>query len=341
MKKEDVNKIYENESDTTRKIFAQRLINLRKKRGLTQSELADKVGIQQSAYARYEKGKFMPRAETVRKIAEVLEVSEAYLINTQDVAAHILEDSEVIDISMCILKDQINTIPFELVKKRICEWMTKADPTTLRYMVYLVEALQSKEMGNEIGFLYDREFVETHLTHPSTPGTKGKEVYTEPESMFYAMTYFNGADEAIEHLNNLGFNIYGQKFLDMVKKLDEESRKDAKENKVQWFEEMCEKMRANEGIVTKPLFNDYGQSFEILRKDDEKFDKYRDSDDFDRAWRKAQAKGEIPIINLTGEELEFEKPEVIENWWSTPEEKEAMYQKYLEEQEKKNKEEDG
>ena len=53
----------------------------RKKKGLTQSDLADLVSVAQSSLARYENGTMRPTLEVVKKIANVLEVSVDELLN--------------------------------------------------------------------------------------------------------------------------------------------------------------------------------------------------------------------------------------------------------------------
>ena len=49
-----------------------KLIDLRRSRGLTQSELADKAQINQTAVSLYEQGHRSPNLRTARRLAEVL-----------------------------------------------------------------------------------------------------------------------------------------------------------------------------------------------------------------------------------------------------------------------------
>ena len=53
----------------------------RKKKGLTQSDLADLVNVAQSSLARYENGTIRPTLEVLKKIANVLGVSIDELLN--------------------------------------------------------------------------------------------------------------------------------------------------------------------------------------------------------------------------------------------------------------------
>ena len=55
---------------------------LRKQKKMSQAELASAVGVKQSTVAMWESGKNKPRLSTLPRIANVLEVSIAELIQT-------------------------------------------------------------------------------------------------------------------------------------------------------------------------------------------------------------------------------------------------------------------
>ena len=57
------------------------LSNFRKRKGLTQSELADMVGVSLNSIARYEQGEVTPSANIAHSIANVLGCTEAELLN--------------------------------------------------------------------------------------------------------------------------------------------------------------------------------------------------------------------------------------------------------------------
>ena len=63
--------------------FAQNLRKLRKSAGLSQTQLADLVGVSLLTLFRWEKGDRQPRAEEIKKIAQVLHVAEAELFFEQ------------------------------------------------------------------------------------------------------------------------------------------------------------------------------------------------------------------------------------------------------------------
>ena len=60
-------------------IFTERLKELRLKKGLTQTELGEKVGVKQNTFTNWEKGKREPSFENLIKLADLLEVSLDWL----------------------------------------------------------------------------------------------------------------------------------------------------------------------------------------------------------------------------------------------------------------------
>ena len=66
------------------KIFASRLLALRKQQGWSQPELAKKVGTSGAIIGRYERGKIIPSIGVARKLAEALAVTLDYLVGDND-----------------------------------------------------------------------------------------------------------------------------------------------------------------------------------------------------------------------------------------------------------------
>ncbi len=65
--------------------FSERLKKLRKDTGLTQVDVASKLGISQQAYASWERGVKKPTQDNLVKIAQILNVSVDYLVgNSQE-----------------------------------------------------------------------------------------------------------------------------------------------------------------------------------------------------------------------------------------------------------------
>lgn len=54
--------------------FSDRLRETRKRSGLTQMQIAEKLGITAQSYSQYETGKRQPKAETLKRIANALSV---------------------------------------------------------------------------------------------------------------------------------------------------------------------------------------------------------------------------------------------------------------------------
>lgn len=63
--------------------FPERLRFLRQKKGITQKEIADSLGIANSSYSLYEKGAREPNFEMLEKIAKYFNVSIDYLLGTE------------------------------------------------------------------------------------------------------------------------------------------------------------------------------------------------------------------------------------------------------------------
>ena len=65
------------------KVFCERLIEQRKLNKITQRELADRLGIKQPSYIRYEKGESEPSLENLVKIADAFDISVDYLLGRE------------------------------------------------------------------------------------------------------------------------------------------------------------------------------------------------------------------------------------------------------------------
>ena len=64
--------------------FSERLKKLRKDAGLTQIDVASKLGISQQAYASWEQGIKKPTQENLVKIAQIFNVSIDYLVGNSE-----------------------------------------------------------------------------------------------------------------------------------------------------------------------------------------------------------------------------------------------------------------
>ena len=67
------------ENDMNR--FGEKLRTLRKRRGLSQTEMAEILGVQQSYVGKLERGERAPNVTMIRKVAELFNVSFDQLMN--------------------------------------------------------------------------------------------------------------------------------------------------------------------------------------------------------------------------------------------------------------------
>lgn len=94
----------------------------RKKAGLTQKELGDKLGVSQAAIGQFEKENSNPKLETLHRIAAALRVNIEQLVDNFSELPEIKRaiDSSDLDILIDFLNDKIIDIPTEQ-KKEITE----------------------------------------------------------------------------------------------------------------------------------------------------------------------------------------------------------------------------
>jgi transcriptional regulator with XRE-family HTH domain len=78
--------------------LGKRIADLRKKEGLTQSELARKINLSHTQITRYELKDVQPPADILKKIADIFGTSIDYIVNgtAQEKAQRTLTDAELI-----------------------------------------------------------------------------------------------------------------------------------------------------------------------------------------------------------------------------------------------------
>ncbi len=78
--------------------FAERLRELRKQKGLSQSELGERVGVHYTHVGRYERGVSRPAADTLKRLADALGVSGDYLLEgtVEEAARARFEDRDLL-----------------------------------------------------------------------------------------------------------------------------------------------------------------------------------------------------------------------------------------------------
>mgnify|MGYP001781835942 CR=1 FL=1 len=102
--------------------FSERLKYLRKQAGLTQVEVAEKLGISQPAYASWERGVKKPTQENLVKIAQILNVSVDYLVGNLKDKTDDIDLSEV-EILFRTTSDGMSNEEKEVFKQELLQFM--------------------------------------------------------------------------------------------------------------------------------------------------------------------------------------------------------------------------
>lgn len=102
--------------------FSERLKKLRKDTGLTQVDVANKLGISQQAYASWERGVKKPTQDNLIKLSKILYVSVDYLLgNTESKqTSDVLEDIELL---FRMNSKELTDEEKEIFKKELIEFM--------------------------------------------------------------------------------------------------------------------------------------------------------------------------------------------------------------------------
>ena len=100
--------------------FSERLKELRKQAHLTQVELASKLGIVQSSYADWDRGKKKPTQENLVKIAQILNVSVDYLVGNSEERTDELDNIELL---FRMNSEGLTEEEKEIFKKELIEFM--------------------------------------------------------------------------------------------------------------------------------------------------------------------------------------------------------------------------
>ena len=100
--------------------FSERLKKLRKDIGLTQVDVASKLGISQQAYASWERGAKKPTQDNLVNIAQILNVSVDYLVgNLQETS----DELDNIELLFRMNSKGLTDEEKEIFKKELIEFM--------------------------------------------------------------------------------------------------------------------------------------------------------------------------------------------------------------------------
>lgn len=100
--------------------FAVRLKELRKQAHLTQVEFAKRLGIGQSSYADWERGRKKPTQENLVKISQVFSVSIDYLVGNSEEKSNDLDNVELL---FRMNSKGLSKEEKEIFKKELIEFM--------------------------------------------------------------------------------------------------------------------------------------------------------------------------------------------------------------------------
>ena len=93
-----------------REDFAARLRHMREKRELTQSDLAERAGMQPSAIAHFEAGRRKPSFDNARALARALEVSADTLLGTGTATTAFRDEDKLSSRDRTFIQDLIDTM---------------------------------------------------------------------------------------------------------------------------------------------------------------------------------------------------------------------------------------
>ncbi len=105
--------------------FAERLKQLRKQQGWSQTEVGDAVGVHYNHIGRYERGDSRPSGDTLAKLADLFDVSSDYLIDgeREDAVVVNFEDKEFLQLFHDT--QQLNDTDKQLVKEFLSAFLIK------------------------------------------------------------------------------------------------------------------------------------------------------------------------------------------------------------------------
>jgi transcriptional regulator with XRE-family HTH domain len=106
--------------------LGKRILELRKRKNLSQTDLANTVGISYAQIGRYETKNTQPPAEVLKNIADALDTTVDFLISgdTNEKAKSTLKDSELLQQFKAV--EQMNDDDRTVIKKLIDAFITKA-----------------------------------------------------------------------------------------------------------------------------------------------------------------------------------------------------------------------
>lgn len=111
------------------------LLELRTKNGYTQSDVAEKIGISNVSYFRYENDKREPSATIIAKLAKIYNVSTDYIIGVEKDKDN--DTKDLINIIETVSRSQATRTLFSLIKN--------TSEKDIRKIIHILEILKDDE----------------------------------------------------------------------------------------------------------------------------------------------------------------------------------------------------
>lgn len=102
--------------------FKERLVQLRKKRGLTQNQMAEILGVKRARYNAWEQAISQPDLDTIKKIAKFHNVSVDYLIGSTEMRNAELDRKSEIDPDVRVIQRAATEMTPEQRKEALKMW---------------------------------------------------------------------------------------------------------------------------------------------------------------------------------------------------------------------------
>lgn len=90
--------------------FNDRLLSLRKQRDLTQSDLANKIGLNKQTISQYERGVRRPDLETLMLLCDFFNVSTDFMLGETDFTMRIVNIDDLAALDAMITKEEADMI---------------------------------------------------------------------------------------------------------------------------------------------------------------------------------------------------------------------------------------
>lgn len=118
---------------TKKQTLSDRIQELRKLKGLSQLDLADKIKVSRAQMNRYENQNVQPPADVIGKMAQVLDTTVDYLLNgaTEEKAKATLKDAKVLEQykELEALPDNEKNVILKVVNALIRDYKTRVSYT--------------------------------------------------------------------------------------------------------------------------------------------------------------------------------------------------------------------